>query len=104
MTKPEVRVVLEDNWRVFQEHRPVGAYLPVGQEDGDCMTCHTPFPCVKVLEVFDELQDRINRVHDLATMLATTEPTLRGQTVEEARWSAGLAVLHALEKPRTILL
>lgn len=39
---------LADNWRVFREHRPAGAYLPVGQLDGDCHSCGEAWPCAAV--------------------------------------------------------
>lgn len=28
--------ILSENWTLFQKHSPKGAYLPVGQLDGDC--------------------------------------------------------------------
>lgn len=41
----ELWQALAVNWKVFRKHTPVGAYLPVGQMDGDCRTCHVPWPC-----------------------------------------------------------
>jgi hypothetical protein len=33
------------NWDVFRKHVPVGAYLPIGQLDGDCRMCGEAWPC-----------------------------------------------------------
>lgn len=34
--------------RVFRRHRPVGAYLPVGQLDGDCSCGRGAWPCAAI--------------------------------------------------------
>lgn len=47
----DLEQVLAENWRVFRKHKPVGAYLPVGQLDGDCRECGGPWPCAEVRKV-----------------------------------------------------
>jgi hypothetical protein len=42
---------LHDQWRVFKRHRPVGAYLPVGQLDGDCSCGRGEWPCAELMAV-----------------------------------------------------
>lgn len=48
---------LAENWRVFRRHQPVGAYLPVGQLDGDCRECGDAWPCLTVRSVIDPALD-----------------------------------------------
>lgn len=45
----DVRERMHENWRVFKKHVPAGAYLPVGQMDGDCRECGGSWPCDAVL-------------------------------------------------------
>jgi hypothetical protein len=48
-TLPEHVVdTLHESWKVFRAHHPVGAYLPVGQLDGDCHNCGGAWPCETV--------------------------------------------------------
>lgn len=56
--------VLHRQWHAFKDHRPVGAYLPTGQLDGDCGGCGESWPCASVATV-------------LATILAAREQALR---------------------------
>jgi hypothetical protein len=48
----EVDVALAEmmarQWVTFRKHRPAGAYLPVGQLDGDCHECGNAWPCPAV--------------------------------------------------------
>ncbi len=41
----EIAKWVQREWRLFREHRPVGAYLPVGQLDGDCRCGRGEWPC-----------------------------------------------------------
>lgn len=43
--------VLQEEWLLFRHHHPVGAYLPVGQMDGDCHECGGAWPCEPVRKV-----------------------------------------------------
>ena len=43
--------LMGQNWLVFRKHHPVGAYLPVGQLDGDCRGCGAEWPCPTVRDV-----------------------------------------------------
>jgi hypothetical protein len=45
---------LGEHWRVFREHHPVGAYLPVGQLDGDCKCGRGSWPCETVAATLAE--------------------------------------------------
>lgn len=46
---------LAERWLVFKTHSPAGAYLPVGQLDGDCRGCGAPWPCPEASAVLGEL-------------------------------------------------
>ena len=37
---------------VWRKHRPVGAYLPVGQLDGDCQCGQGAWPCPDFLAAY----------------------------------------------------
>ena len=45
---------LAGDWRLFRRHHPAGAYLPVGQLDGDCRDCGEAWPCTTI-------RDSLNR-------------------------------------------
>lgn len=47
--------VLHEQWLVFRKHMPVGAYLPIGQLDGDCRECGGSWPCDAVMAVLQPL-------------------------------------------------
>jgi len=59
-----LQLLLEDNWKVFREHRPAGAYLPICQLDGE------EWPCGDVLDVFAPVTkviraaEQMNRNHE----------------------------------------
>lgn len=40
--------ILAADWRLLKDHHPVGAYLPVGQLDGDCSCGRGAWPCEAV--------------------------------------------------------
>jgi hypothetical protein len=46
---------LADEWPTFRAHHPVGAYLPVGQLDGDCKCGRGAWPCDAVREVLSRV-------------------------------------------------
>jgi len=52
--REQVAVEIGEEWQVFREHRPVGAYLPIGQMDGDCKCGRGAWPCPAVLAVLAE--------------------------------------------------
>lgn len=52
---PDVETLLGEQWMVFRKHSPAGAYLPVGQLDGDCRECGHAWPCADVLAVLEPL-------------------------------------------------
>src|SRR3954471_5897327 len=43
--------VMGENWKTFRAHAPAGAYLPVGQLDGDCRECGAAWPCPTVTKI-----------------------------------------------------
>lgn len=49
LSAPTIAAALREHWAVFRTHRPVGAYFPLGQLDGDCATCGVEWPCDPVL-------------------------------------------------------
>jgi len=53
----ELRLLLFKHWDVFRNHHPVGAYLPIGQLDGDCSVCHEMWPCAPALQVLQSVLD-----------------------------------------------
>lgn len=46
---------MHESWHLFRAHHPSGAYLPVGQLDGDCSykTCGGSWPCNPVVDGTD---------------------------------------------------
>lgn len=53
--------ILSENWTLFQKHSPKGAYLPVGQLDGDCGECGVSWPCGVIKKaVNDSMTERLN--------------------------------------------
>lgn len=75
---------LHEQWPLFKKHHPVGAYLPVGQLDGDCRCGQGAWPCEEVMAVLSALVIP-NHYADLAPVpvapqadpvpVAPTEPT-----------------------------
>ena len=55
MTEQVVIDTLHEHWLLFKQHHPVGAYLPVGQLDGDCRCGRGAWPCETVVAVLKPL-------------------------------------------------
>lgn len=52
---------LHEDWRTFKKHVPAGAYLPVGQLDGDCKECGGSWPCDAWMAALKSAQGRAIR-------------------------------------------
>jgi hypothetical protein len=50
---PAMRAALSADWPAFKAHHPVGAYLPVGQLDGDCRCGRGAWPCAVIVDALD---------------------------------------------------
>lgn len=59
-----IETLLGKEWELFRKHRPVGAYMPIGQLDGDCYICHTSWPCPVVLAVLATEHDALAVKYD----------------------------------------
>lgn len=58
ITQYEFNILVEimaNNWKVFKEHRPIGAYLPLGQLDGDCKGCNEEWPCNTIRDILSNV-------------------------------------------------
>jgi hypothetical protein len=64
---------LHEQWPLFKKHHPVGAYLPVGQLDGDCRCGKGAWPCAEVMAVLSTL---VTPNHYAALAQVSTEETV----------------------------
>jgi hypothetical protein len=91
---------LAEHWAVFRKHHPVGAYLPVGQLDGDCRECGGAWPCEVVVPLLDAvLKTRLAGVEALAARWRA-EAAERGPDDTILTGGAAEMVLAALQGDR----
>lgn len=89
------------DWRTLRDHRPAGAYLPVGALDGDCRQGDGEWPCpaaVAALETYGFERDEAaaptitkNRFRDLT--FAADLAFLSGSGSDAMRMRAALQVV-----------
>lgn len=57
----DVYDALHVQWRLYRRHHPAGAYLPVGQMDGDCSgpECPGAWPCEHVRSHLEDVLSKV---------------------------------------------